>query len=109
MKAYSQRSSVATEYRRVVSLPGDPFVEMHPDLAGRLGISDGDPVTVTTRRGAATAPARLSPGIRPDTVFMPFHYAGRARANTLTSAALDPVSRMPEFKVCAARVVPACA
>jgi assimilatory nitrate reductase catalytic subunit len=90
--------------RRIAALPGEPFVELHPDLAGRLGIGDGDPVTVTTRRGAATAPARLSPAIRPDTVFMPFHYAGRARANTLTSDALDPVSRMPEFKVCAARV-----
>jgi assimilatory nitrate reductase catalytic subunit len=79
-------------------------VELHRDLAARLGDADGDPVTATTRRGRATAPARVSPGIRPDTVFMPFHYAGAARANTLTNTALDPVSRMPEFKICAARV-----
>ena len=56
---------------------------------------------------ARRPPARLSDAIRADTVFMPFHYAGAARANTLTNPALDPVSRMPEFKVCAARVAPA--
>jgi assimilatory nitrate reductase catalytic subunit len=93
--------------RRIAALAGDPFVELHPDLAERLGVGDGDPVTVSTRRGTATAPARLSATIRPDTVFMPFHYAGAARANTLTGTALDPVSRMPEFKICAARVAPA--
>jgi assimilatory nitrate reductase catalytic subunit len=104
-RVLSQYQSGA-QTRRIKALPGDPFVELHPDLAGRLGIDEGDPVTVTTRRGEATAPARLSPAIRPDTVFMPFHYAGAARANTLTNTALDPVSRMPEFKICAARVAP---
>ncbi len=83
--------------------PG-PFVELHPALASRLGIADGDPVRLTTRRGEAVAPARVTPSIRPDTVFMPFHWAGPGRANTLTNPALDPVSRMPEFKVCAVRV-----
>ena len=106
-RVLSQYQSGA-QTRRIAALPGGPFVELHPDLAGRLGVGDGDPVTVTTRRGTATAPVRLSAAIRPDTVFMPFHYAGAARANTLTNAALDPVSRMPEFKVCAARVVSAC-
>ena len=67
----------------------------------------GSKFATLPRRGHATAPARLSPAIRPDTVFMPFHYAGAGRANTVTNAALDPVSRMPEFKICAARVVPA--
>ena len=106
-RVLSQYQSGA-QTRRIAALPGGPFVELHPDLAGRLGVGDGDPVTVTTRRGTATAPVRFSAAIRPDTVFMPFHYAGAARANTLTNAALDPVSRMPEFKVCAARVVSAC-
>jgi assimilatory nitrate reductase catalytic subunit len=50
------------------------------------------------------APARITGAIRQDTVFMPFHWAGEGRANTLTNPALDPVSRMPEFKVCAVRV-----
>ncbi|GAA2532472.1 molybdopterin oxidoreductase family protein [Streptomyces koyangensis] len=93
--------------RRVAALtaadPG-PYVELHPDLADTLGADDGDLLLVTSRRGTATAPARLSKAIRPDTVFMPFHWPGAGRANSLTHAALDPVSRMPEFKVCAVRV-----
>jgi assimilatory nitrate reductase catalytic subunit len=80
------------------------FVELHPDLAERHGIGDGDEVRVTSRRGTATAPARVTDTIRVDTVFMPFHWGGAARANTLTNPALDPTSRMPEFKVCAVRV-----
>ncbi|MFC9277929.1 molybdopterin oxidoreductase family protein [Streptomyces collinus] len=93
--------------RRVPELnaaaPG-PFVELHPRLAARLGAAEGDPVAVVSRRGRAVAPARITSGIRPDTVFMPFHWPGEGRANTLTNPALDPVSRMPEFKSCAVRV-----
>jgi assimilatory nitrate reductase catalytic subunit len=93
--------------RRIAPLnataPG-PFVELHPHLALRLGVGDGAPVQVTSRRGRAVAPARLSDAIRPDTVFMPFHWPGEGRANNLTNPALDPTSRMPEFKVCAVRV-----
>ncbi|MEV5429004.1 molybdopterin oxidoreductase family protein [Streptomyces sp. NPDC052701] len=93
--------------RRVAELnaaaPG-PFVELHPRLAARLGAAEGDPVAVVSRRGRAVAPARITAGIRPDTVFMPFHWPGEGRANTLTNPALDPVSRMPEFKACAVRL-----
>ncbi|MGW3357439.1 molybdopterin oxidoreductase family protein [Streptomyces bungoensis] len=93
--------------RRVAELnaaaPG-PFVELHPRLAARLGAAEGDPVAVVSRRGRAVAPARITSAIRPDTVFMPFHWPGEGRANTLTNPALDPVSRMPEFKTCAVRV-----
>ncbi|WP_306332907.1 molybdopterin oxidoreductase family protein [Streptomyces sp. KL118A] len=83
--------------------PG-PFVELHPRLAARLGVEEDDPVAVVSRRGRAVAPARVTSAIRADTVFMPFHWPGEGRANTLTHPALDPVSRMPEFKVCAVRV-----
>ncbi|MDO0927837.1 molybdopterin oxidoreductase family protein [Streptomyces sp. TG1A-8] len=93
--------------RRVAELnaaaPG-PFVELHPRLAARLGAAEGDRVAVVSRRGRAVAPARITGTIRPDTVFMPFHWPGEGRANTLTNPALDPVSGMPEFKVCAVRV-----
>ncbi|MFE9932531.1 molybdopterin oxidoreductase family protein [Streptomyces sp. NPDC005533] len=96
--------------RRVEELntaaPG-PFVELHPRLAARIGAVDGSPLAVTSRRGRAVAPARITDTIRADTVFMPFHWPGEGRANTLTNPALDPVSRMPEFKVCAVRVEPA--
>jgi len=80
------------------------FVELHPDLAARLGVEAGDQVRVTSRRGSMLAPARLTETIRPDTVFAPFHWGGAGRANSLTNDALDPISRMPEFKVCAVRV-----
>ncbi|WP_333737331.1 molybdopterin oxidoreductase family protein [Streptomyces sp. IBSBF 2806] len=83
--------------------PG-PFVELHPRLAARLGAAEGDRVAVVSRRGRAVAPARITTGIRPDTVFMPFHWPGEGRANTLTNPALDPTSRMPEFKSCAVRL-----
>ncbi len=83
--------------------PG-PFVELHPRLAARLGAAEGDPVAVISRRGRAVAPARITGAIRPDTVFMPFHWPGEGRANTLTNPALDPTSRMPEFKTCAVRL-----
>ncbi|MFC7505795.1 molybdopterin oxidoreductase family protein [Nocardioides sp. CPCC 206347] len=89
--------------RRIRSLTDEgAFVEMHPMLADRIGAHDGEPVIVRTRRGEMKAPARVVTTIRPDTVFIPFHWVG---ANRLTNDALDPSSRMPEFKVCAAEVV----
>ncbi|MEQ7848914.1 molybdopterin oxidoreductase family protein [Nocardioides kribbensis] len=88
--------------RRIRDLPDTgPFVELHPLLAARIGAADGEPVVVTTRRGSLRAPARVVDSIRPDTVFVPFHWVG---ANRLTHDALDPSSRMPEFKACAAAV-----
>lgn len=82
------------------------FVELHPMLAIRLGVVKGDPVRVVSRRGTARAVVRISDDIRLDTVFMPFHWPGSNRANLVTNPALDPVSRMPEFKVCAVRIEP---
>lgn len=105
-RVLSQYQSGA-QTRRVAALnaaaPG-PFVELHPLLAERLGVAEGAEVSVVSRRGRAVAPARITDAIRPDTVFMPFHWAGAGRANTVTNPALDPVSRMPEFKVCAVRL-----
>jgi assimilatory nitrate reductase catalytic subunit len=105
-RVVSQYQSGA-QTRRVDELnaaaPG-PFVELHPRLAARLGAAEGDPVAVVSRRGRAVAPARITTAIRPDTVFMPFHWPGEGRANTLTNPALDPTSRMPEFKACAVRL-----
>jgi assimilatory nitrate reductase catalytic subunit len=62
---------------------------------------------VVSRRGAAMARVRCVPTLRPDTVFLPFHFGGEQAANRLTNPALDPISRMPEFKVCAVRLEPA--
>ena len=96
-----------TQTRRVTALTNvapEPFAELHPALARRHGILDGDLVTLATRRGRADFAAKVTPNIREDTVFVPFHWGGAQSANRLTSDALDPTSRMPEFKVCAARI-----
>jgi assimilatory nitrate reductase catalytic subunit len=93
--------------RRVTQLreaESDPFVEVHPATAKTFGIADGDIVRLTTRRGTATLKARLTPTIRMDTLFAPFHWSGRACVNLLTNPALDPMAKMPEFKVCAVRI-----
>ena len=102
-----QQYQSGTQTRRVKALretTPDPFVEMHPSMAQRYGIADGDWVSVTTRRGTASVKAQLTSAIRMDTLFIPFHFGGNGRANLLTNPALDPVSRMPEFKTCAARI-----
>jgi assimilatory nitrate reductase catalytic subunit len=68
-------------------------------VAAELGLVEGEQVRVATRRGQMVAPARISTSIRRDTVFLPFHWVG---ANLLTNDVLDPASKMPEFKACAA-------
>jgi assimilatory nitrate reductase catalytic subunit len=81
-----------------------PLCEMHPLLASRLKVHDGDLVRVLTRRGEVVLPAQVVKTIRPDTVFVPYHWPGRRSANLLTNRALDPISKIPEYKVCACRV-----
>ena len=96
-----------TQTRRVEELneiAPEPLAEIHPATAGQYGLADGDSVTLTTRRGSADFTVNVTAGIRRDTVFVPFHWPGRHRANNLTNPALDPTSRMPEFKVCAVRI-----
>jgi assimilatory nitrate reductase catalytic subunit len=90
--------------RRIAALPGDAFVELHEDLAAQLGVLNGERVKVSTVRGEAWLMAKVTDAIRPDTVFVPFHWAGKKRANSLTGDWLDPISKMPAFKACAARL-----
>jgi assimilatory nitrate reductase catalytic subunit len=84
-----------------------PWVEMHANAAERLGIADGHWVTVRTRRGELTAPALVVRSIRPDTIFIPYHYGDQQAANILTNPVLEPMNKIPEYKVCAAAVVKA--
>ncbi len=77
------------------------FVEVHPDTAKRSGLEEGDHARIRSRRGETVARVRFVGSLRPDLVFLPFHFPGEQRANLFTNPALDPVSRMPEFKVCA--------
>ncbi|HSK23997.1 MAG TPA: molybdopterin oxidoreductase family protein [Egicoccus sp.] len=93
-----------TQTRRIGPLVDqypEPLVEIHPQLADRYGIATGDLVEVTSRRGSMTLPARVVTTIRPDTVFIPYHWAGDKAANQLTNRALDPISKIPEYKVAA--------
>ncbi|MBF6589068.1 MAG: nitrate reductase [Ktedonobacterales bacterium] len=79
-----------------------PWVEMHERTAERLGIAEGDWVTVRTRRGEMTVPALVIRTIRPDTIFIPYHYGHTQAANILTNPVLEPMNKIPEYKVCAA-------
>ncbi len=104
LMAHYQSGTQTRRVEKLNSAAPEAFVEIHPAMARSYGIAESNPVSLTTRRGTATAKARLTPGIRMDTVFLPFHFASNGRANLLTNPALDPVSRMPEFKVCAVRI-----
>jgi assimilatory nitrate reductase catalytic subunit len=100
MQQYQSGNQTRRVHTLTVALP-EPRAELHPDLARRHGIADSDMVELRSRRGTAVFRARLNSGIRPDTIFAPFHWVG---ANLLTDPALDPHSKMPAFKACAVAI-----
>ncbi|MBJ6144615.1 nitrate reductase [Hymenobacter sp. BT559] len=86
------------------------FLELNPQDAAALAVREGNLVTVQSRRGEVRVAARLSAGIRPGVVFLPIHWgkllgSDLNRANNVTSSALDPISKEPDFKYCAVQVV----
>jgi assimilatory nitrate reductase catalytic subunit len=96
-----------TQTRRIGPLVrqyAEPRIELHPRLAAKLGVADGDWTTAETSRGAITLRAQVVTTIRPDTIFIPYHWPGRKSANQLTVAAQDPISKIPQYKVCGCRV-----
>jgi assimilatory nitrate reductase catalytic subunit len=96
-----------TQTRRIGPLVNqypEPRIEMHPQLAEALGIKDGDLATAESRRGTITLQAQVVTTIRPDTIFIPYHWPGKQSANQLTVSAQDPISKIPEYKVCAVRL-----
>jgi assimilatory nitrate reductase catalytic subunit len=102
-----QHYQSGAQTRRVPALreaQPEPFVEVHPDLAEAHELREGDRVRLVSRRGAVEGLVRITETIRADTVFMPFHWGGVGSVNRVTNPALDPVSKMPEFKVCAVRL-----
>jgi assimilatory nitrate reductase catalytic subunit len=102
-----QHYQSGAQTRRIEALRGAqpaPAVEIHPDLAELHALDEGDAVRVISRRGGAQGTVRITESIRADTVFMPFHWGGAESVNLVTNDALDPISRMPEFKVCAVRL-----
>jgi assimilatory nitrate reductase catalytic subunit len=70
----------------------------------RLKINDGERVRVVSGRGDGVFPVLVVRTIRPDTIFIPYHWGEQLAVNQLTNPALDPVSKIPEFKACAARI-----
>jgi assimilatory nitrate reductase catalytic subunit len=96
-----------TQTRRIGALVDQypqPLCEIHPLLAGKLGIAEGDFVNVESRRGSVTVRASVVKTIRPDTVFVPYHWPLDRAANNMTVRAIDPISNIPEYKICAVRV-----
>ncbi len=79
------------------------FIEISAMDASNLGLANGDTTKVSSRRGEVKASVVVSSKMSIGTVFMPFHFAENA-ANNLTNPALDPVSKIPEFKVCAIKI-----
>jgi len=82
------------------------FMEINPLDAERLQIESGEKVRASSRRGSIEVKARVSEAVKPGVVFIPMHYLENA-ANRLTNAALDPITKTPEYKVCAIRLAKA--
>ena len=91
--------------RALDAISPEPFVEMTPGDLERLGVEEGEPVAVSSRRGAITLKAKASGRVADGNVFIPFHFK-EAAANILTNDALDPDGKIPEFKFCAVAVKP---
>lgn len=98
-----------TQTRRIgklVDIYPEPKLEIHPELAARYNIHQDELVRVSTRRGSDEFPANIVETIRRDTVFLPYHWPGKKSANQFTPGTLDPISKIPEFKVCACKLEP---
>ncbi len=104
---YKEHYNSGAQTRQVGSLSRArprPVVSIHPTAAHRHQIASGSLVTLESRRARAEFRAEVTADVRPDTLFCPFHWGGADSANRLINPALDPISRMPEFKLAAVRI-----
>lgn len=95
--------------RRSASLAArhfESFVEIHPNTAAKYQIADRVLVKIESKRGSIIVRSKWSESIRPDTVFVPMHWADSQSVNSLIAEDLDPSCKMPGFKVCAVRISP---
>ncbi|MEB3226557.1 MAG: molybdopterin dinucleotide binding domain-containing protein, partial [Synechococcus sp.] len=94
---------------KIQKMHPNPFLEMHPRDAARLGISEGEMVEVRSPRGMARFPALITKNITPGTVFAPMHWGAlwgeNTEANALSHAAACPDSLQPELKACAVNLL----
>ncbi len=93
---------------KIQQMHPQPFIEIHPRDAQKLGIEEGNLVEVRSRRGCSRFPAKVTKAISPGTVFVPMHWgalwADNAEANTLTHPESCPASQQPELKACAVQL-----
>ena len=82
----------------------EPYVEVHPKTAQTYGITHEEVIRLYTRRGECQYKVKITEAIREDTIFVPYNFGHEESINLLTIAAIDPISRMPEFKACAAQI-----
>nr|BBH96044.1 molybdopterin oxidoreductase [Thermogemmatispora argillosa] len=99
-----QSGSQTRRIAHLLALSPEPLIEIHPTTASSYGLQEGDLALLSTRRASMQGRIRINEMIREDTLFVPFHWGDTQAVNRLTNPALDPTSRMPEFKVCAARI-----
>jgi formate dehydrogenase major subunit len=95
-----QTAGYASPLRREETL------DISPEDLELLGLREGDPVRITSRRGSVVAPVHVDPALRSGLVFMTFHFQDQVRTNVLTVDYTDPRSGTAEFKACAVRVEP---
>ncbi len=100
---YQYHASMTVKVKGLNKLRGEELVQINPKDALALGIADGDMIKITSRRGEVTAKARVTEVTPAGAIWMTFHFA-QSPTNVLTNAALDPVVKIPEYKVCAVRV-----
>jgi len=103
MLEHFHTGSMSRRSRVLDTLVPNAFAEIHPSDAKNIGVKDGEMIRVTTRRGTIETHAQVTERVARGSLFIPFHFA-EAAANRLTNDALDPVAKIPEFKVCAARI-----
>ncbi len=95
--------TMSRRVKEIEAHAGEAYVEINPSDAEAKGITDNDRIRLVSRRGDLSIKARITNRVRPGTIFVPIHYH-EAAANRLTNDALDPVVKIPEYKVCAVRV-----
>jgi len=99
-------STMTGRVKGLMNISGKSYVELNPADASKLGIVTGDRVEVSSRRGGVVVEARVTDIVAEGVLFMPFHFAD-GPANKLTNTVIDPTAKIPELKVCAARIVKA--
>jgi len=96
-------STMTGRVEGLMNISGHSYVELNPADAAKMGIASGDQVKVSSRRGQLVVEARVTDIVAEGVLFMPFHFAD-GPANMLTNTVIDPIAKIPELKVCAARI-----